>query len=236
MGKSFSIYKREVQNYFLSPLAYVIMGLFLLLSGYFFSTSILSTRMATMQGAFSNMSLVLLFIVPILTMRLLAEEQARGTEELLLTHPLRLTSMVVGKYMAAVTLLVFIFVITGFYPMILFIYGSPEVGPIVSGYLGILLMGAASIAVGVFASSLTENQIIAALVSFSILLLLWVISWVANVVPFVSQTIVNSLSIISHFSDFSRGVIEVKHIIYYLSVIFVFLFLAIQNIERRRWS
>ena len=236
MGKSFSIYKREVQNYFLSPLAYVIMGLFLLLSGYFFSTYILSTRMATMQGAFSNMSLVLLFIVPILTMRLLAEEQARGTEELLLTHPLRLTSMVVGKYMAAVTLLVFIFVITGFYPMILFIYGSPEVGPIVSGYLGILLMGAASIAVGVFASSLTENQIIAALVSFSILLLLWVISWVANVVPFVSQTIVNSLSIISHFSDFSRGVIEVKHIIYYLSVIFVFLFLAIQNIERRRWS
>lgn len=236
MNKTYALFKKEIQNYFLSPLAYIIIGFFLLVSGYFFSTYILSSGLASMRIPLSNMSLIFLFIMPILTMHLLAEERKGGTEELLLTTPTRTTSMVVGKYLAALFLLFLMLLITGIYPVILFVYGNPETGPIISGYIGIFLLGAAALAVGIFSSSLTENQIVAAIVGFSILLLFWVADWAADAIDFVDKGLLKWFSILYHFDNFSKGIIDLEHIFYYLTFIFIFIFLAIQNIERRRWS
>jgi len=184
MNKSYFIFKKEVQNYFLSPIAYIITGFFILLSGYFFSTFLISQKLANLAGFFLNTSTTFLFIMPILTMNLLAGEASDGTEELLFTLPVKIYSVVLGKYFSAVFLLLFMLSITFVYPIILFIYGSPEIGTMISGYLGIFLIGSASISIGIFSSSLTNNQVSSAITGFFILLIFWVIDWIAGVIPF----------------------------------------------------
>ncbi|AZR72862.1 ABC transporter permease [Anoxybacter fermentans] len=236
MSKTFTIFKREFRSYFLSMSAYVFIGFYLLIIGYFFSSFVLSTRLAELRPIINNMAIIFIFVSPLLTMRLWAEEKKGGTDQLLLTAPARISSLVLGKFFASLAVFVVILVITLEFPITLGIFGSPDLGPIFTGYLGLLLLGAACIAVGNFASSLTENQIIAGVISFGLLLLFWVFSWADEFLPRWIGTFLSNLSILTHYFDFTKGIIDLGHVVYYLSFIFFWLFLTGLNLERKRWS
>ncbi|HHV74352.1 ABC transporter permease [Thermoanaerobacterium sp. R66] len=234
--KMLTIYKRELKSYFLSPLAYVLVGFLLLISGYFFATFVLSTQYALMSPVFGNMVFVFMFISPILTMRLISEEMKNGTDQLLMTSPLRITDMVLGKYFAALTVYTLSLVVSLIYPLYLKIYSTPDFGPILTGYIGTFLMGAAFIAIGIFASSLTENQLIAGVIGFSILLLFWIVSWLGDVFQGTAKNIVDNISLLQRFTNFQNGVLSLNDVVFYLSVIIFFVFVTIMVVDKRRWS
>ena len=172
-----NLFKKELKSYFVSPIAWVVMSVFLLISGYFFTVILLSTNLPELKITFHNMGITFLFLSPLFTMRLLAEEKKLGTEELLFTLPLTDAQIVLSKYLASLTVFLILLGITWVYPLFLLSWGKPDMGPIFTGYLGLFLMGASFLAVGLFSSSLTENQIIAAVVGFGTLLLFWIIGW-----------------------------------------------------------
>lgn len=236
MHKMWSILKREVASYFVSPMAYVVGAVFLVLSGYFFSVILLATHSASMQGVLGNMAVVFLFVSPVLTMGLLAEERKLGTDELIMTAPVGTTSIVVGKYLAAVLTYLVYLAISLIYPVILIKYGSPDMGPIYSGYWGMFLFGAGCLAVGIFSSSLTDNQMVAGVIGFGLLLLFWILGWAGAIVrgP-VGETLAN-LSLLKRFDDFQKGIIDFSSVLYYISFIFIFIFLTVRVIDSRRWS
>ncbi len=236
MRSTWAIFKKELRAYFLSPVAYAVAGVFLLLSGYFFSVIMLTTRTAEMRAAFGNMSIVLIFVVPLLTMRLLAEEVRQGTAELLLTCPLRSTHIILGKYLASLVLYLAMLAMTGIYPWVLLRFGNPDPGPIISGYLGIFLLGASFLAVGLFASSVTDSNIVAAMVAFGLLLLLWVLGWAGEALGGRLGDVLTSLALFERLNDFRKGIIDSSNCLHYLSYIVGFLFLAGLGLERRRWG
>lgn len=235
MRNTLAIAERELKSYFVSPIAYVVTALFLLISGYLFSVILLNTNEASLRYLISNLSVIWLFITPALTMRLLAEEARSGTIELLLTNPVRDVEVILGKYLGALGFLLFMLAFTLFYPALLFMFGSPDRGPMVAGYLGVLLQAAAFLAVGLMASSLTQNQIVAAVLTFAILLIMWLSESVANFVGRPVGDVMRYLSVTSHFQDFSRGVIDTTHVIYFLSVVAAALFIAFLSLQARRW-
>jgi len=235
MRETWAIFKRELGTYLLTPTAYAAMAGFLVIAGYFFSVSVLGTRMADMRGVMGNMSLVFLFIAPILTMRLLADEARQGTAELIFTSPVTITQVVVGKYLAALAVLLLLTGITFTYPAILELQGGPDWGPIWAGYLGFFLLAATFLAAGMFTSSLTDSQMVAGVLGFALLLLLWVISWAGDTLGPPLDGILRSLSVTEHFLDFRKGIIDTKHIVFYLSMIAGFLFLSVRVVESRNW-
>ena len=170
-----------------------------------------------------------------MTMRLLAEEQKLGTLELLMTSPIRDYEIVLGKYISTVIILLATLVLTLFYGLILVWFGDPDLGPFLSGYLGLILYGATTLAIGILASSLTSNQVVAAVVGFGSLLLLTLIAQAANVTSGPTAVVLEQLSLSGHFDDFTRGIIDTNNIIYYVSATAVFLFLTVRNLESRRW-
>ncbi len=232
-----AIFKRELKSYFYSPIGYIFVGFFLLLSGYFFATGNLMSLIADMKMVFGNLSIVFLFLVPILTMRLISEEKKSKTDQLLLTSPVSLTGVVIGKYLAAVAVFLISLLITGVYPIILYIFSSPSLGEILAGYLGFFLMGSAFIAIGLFISSMTENQVISAVASFGVLLLLWLIDMIVPFIqnPFIARAI-EWLSILRRFQDFTLGILSLSPIVYYVSFSVAFVFLTVRVLEKRRWS
>lgn len=230
------IFRREVSGYFVTPVAYVVFAVFLVLSGYFFTMSLFATQTADMSITFGNMSVTLLFVAPVLTMKMLAEEGRQGTMELLLTSPASLTSIVVGKYLAAVFTFLVLLLVTALYPISLFWVSKPDLGPILSGYLGILLLGAACLAVGMFASSLTESQVVAGMLGFGLLLLFWVLGWASGNVTGVAGEVLGALSLLNRLDGFTRGIINGADVLYYLSFAFAFVFLTVRVVDARRWS
>lgn len=236
MRKIGTVCRREVYGYCHSPVAYVATAAFLVLSGYFFFVILAATGLARMDPVFGNIAVILLFVSPILTMRSLAEERRLGTDEFLLTSPLTLTEIVLGKYLALLALLAVMLLLTGAYPLILWRWGDPDWGPIISGYLGIFLLGAAFMAVGLFASSLTENQVISGMVGFGLLLLFWLLSWLAAAATGWMRSLIEAVSLFDRFSGFAVGVIDSSDVLFYLSFIFIFLFLTVRVLEKRRWS
>ncbi len=237
MRNVWTITSRELRSYFVSPVAYVVSALFLVAMGYLFSIILISSQEASMRGTFSNMIFVLLLIAPALTMKLLADEQRMGTIELLLTAPIRDWQVVVGKFLGSLILYtVMLLGPTLYYVIILKIFGSPDLGPLVTGYIGVFLLGASFLAIGVFTSSLTQNQVIAYFAGLVILLLLWLadagstisgMGQISNVLSYVAVT--------QHYSDLFRGIIDTTDIVYSLSVIVIALFLATQVLQTRRW-
>jgi ABC-2 type transport system permease protein len=210
--------------------------MFLALTGVFFVFSV------TRQFAESDIremvnwaSFFLVFLAPILTMRLLAEEQKLGTMELLLTAPVRDWEVVVGKYLAALLTLAVIIAATWYYTFLLYWFGDPDTGPMLSAYLGLLLLGAATLAGGVMASSFTSNQIVAAVVGIAVLLLISFTDRLAIIAQGVAADVLNGISLNAHFEDFPRGVIDTSHIFYFVSLTAVFLFIAVRSLETRRW-
>ena len=247
------IFKKEMCLYFTSPIAYVVMTIFLLIAGYFFYSIFAYFTMASLQSAmnpamarelnvtdsvmrplFSNVSVILLLLMPLLTMRLFAEERRSGTIELLLTYPVRDGAVLIGKYLAALALYALMIALTLLYPLMVTYFARLEWGPVLTGYAGLLLMGATFIAVGVFASSLTENQIVASITTFGILLIFGILGWSADYAGGAAGRLLQHLSILEHNDSFARGVLDTKDVIYYLDFTIVALFLTMVSIGMRR--
>ena len=255
MANILALAHKELRAYFVSPIAYVVVGLFALLFGYFFVASLsVMVRFSMQAGMFgmggpqsininefmlrpmlSNTAIVLLFFLPFLTARAYAEEKKSGTIELLLTSPLSDLEIILGKFLGAMALFALMLAVTGAHMAILFVYGEPELGPMLSGYLGLFLMGASFISLGLLVSSATRNQIVAGVVTFALLLLFWVLSWLADSVGPTTGAVLTYLSILEHFDDFSKGVIDTKHVAYYLSFIVFGLFLTAKAVDTERW-
>lgn len=260
MKNVFAVFLKEMKAYFVSPVAYVVLTVFLIITGYFF-TGILNifferSMMAMMQAQqyggmppaidvpalvsrnfFGVVSTIILFMLPMITMATYADEKRRGTIELLLTSPITNLEIVLGKFLAALSFFVVMMLPTFLYMAFLFIYSEPRmpVGPVFSGYLGLLLLGGSLISLGIFISTLTENQIVAASVTFGVFLLLWVIDLAARSGGSTLQEILSHLSILNHFEDFAKGVIDTSSLILYGSFIFLGLFLTFRSIESLRW-
>jgi ABC-2 type transport system permease protein len=182
-----------------------------------------------------NTSVVVLFVLPMITMRTYAEEKRSGTIELLLTSPVTDFQIIMGKFFGAMALYGVMLAVTLLYIAILFVYGNPEWRPIAIGYLGLLLLGGSFIALGLLISSLTKNQIVAGISTFAVLLILWVINWAANSAGPTMASVLNYLSITDHFDDFSKGILDTKHLVYYLSFITFGLFLTAKSVDTERW-
>lgn len=218
-------------------MAYIVVCIFLVLSGVFFSIMTTSYKDATSLVGFLQWGgMILLLMAAVITMRLISEERKLGTLELLLTSPVRDSELIIGKFLGSMTLLVIMIGLTILYPIILNIFGDPDIGMVFSGYLGIFLLGMTCLAIGLFASTLSANQIVAAVVAGAILFGLWFISLAAEYVPEGLANIINYLSLSYYYTDFLSGIIDTKGIIYYLSVTILFLFLAIRSIENSRWN
>jgi ABC-2 type transport system permease protein len=235
MKNVWAVATRELRSYFLSPLAYVVIALFLALSGYLFALILANGRQASLQGLVQNVSVLYLFIVPAISMRLLAEEQRSGTIELLLTNPVQEWEIVTGKFLASVLLVVVMLALTLLYPLFLYIFGSPDTGPIITGYVGILLQAAAFLSVGLWASSLSSNQIVAAIIAFALLLVLWLSDNLGQFLGGTVGSIVSYTSVINHFQSFPQGVIQSNDVIYYMTLILGGIVLSTLSLQSRRY-
>lgn len=230
-----TIFRREVRSYFDSPVAYVVIVVFLAIIGWFFTSSLFLMNVASLRVVFELVPLVYLFFIPAITMRLLAEEKKSGTLELLTTKPVRDVEIVLGKFFAAWALLAAALLPTLLYLATILVLGSIDVGPVIAGYVGLLLMGAVYIGLGLFASSLTENQIVAFIVGFLIMLVLFLLNRLLMYVPDSLATTVEFLGVDYHFSNIARGVIDSRDIIYFFSLIGFSLYLSTISLERRKW-
>jgi len=236
LNNTLTIAWKETKAYFSTPTAYIVGAMFLVLTGIFFVFDM--TRPfaeASVRNFVSWANLFIMFLAPLLTMRLLAEEQKLGTLELLLTSPVRDWEVVLGKYIASLAILLVAIAFTLYYVALLYIFGNPDTGPILSAYLGLILFGAAALAIGLMASSLSSNQIVSAVVGMGILLTLSFIDRIATIVQGLAADVLTGISMNAHFTDFSRGVLDTSHIVYYLSMAAVFLFIAVRSLETRRW-
>ncbi|MHB8618908.1 MAG: ABC transporter permease subunit [Chloroflexota bacterium] len=227
---------RELQAYFASPIAYLVSFGFLFINGYLYWVILVSSRQASLVSVFGDMAIVLLFISPAITMRLLSEEQRSGTIELLLTSPVREAELVLGKWLAAMALFLAMLVLTLPYPLFLLKYGQPDIGPMLSGYLGIFLLEGVFLAVGLFMSSLTQNQIVAFVLSVGLLLVLWLLQGGGqNLGQGGGNPVLTYIALSPHYDGFTSGSIQLKDLVYYVSLILLALFLTVRSLETRRW-
>jgi ABC-2 type transport system permease protein len=255
MGNVIAIAQKELKSYFSSPIAYIVIGLWALLYGYFYVAILsffvrqsLQMNQFGMQGPqamsvnqqlirplLQNVTILILFLMPMVTMRTYSEEKRSGTIELLLTSPLTDLQIILGKFLGALALYAIMLAVTALHIGVLFFYGHPEWKPIVTAYLGLLLLGGCFISLGLLISSLTSNQIVAGMVTFAVFLLLWVITWVGSFGGPTFDKLTTYLSIIDHWDDFGKGIIDTTHVIYYLSFITFGLFLTAKSVDSERW-
>jgi len=238
MSRSIVIAKRELSSYFYSPIAYVAMTLFLLACGGLFWGDFQPGQPVAMRTIFEWMVWLLVLVIPMLCMGLLAQEWATGTIETMMTAPVDETEMVLGKFLGSLAFFVFLLVPTIFYVLLLRIYGRPDFGPIFSGYLGILLVGALFIAIGLFCSSLTKSQVVSAVSSVAILVVITIIPWwagsKASLSNFWRKLVDQGVS--TRYTDFSKGVIDTGNVVFFIASTAVFIFLTVKVLESRRWK
>jgi ABC-2 type transport system permease protein len=253
MSNILAIARKELNSYFASPIAYVVVGAFSLIFGFFY-VSLLSwfVQQSMQMGQMGmggpvnvnqqmirlllqNTAVVILFVLPMVTMRCYAEEKRSGTMELLLTSPVTDFEILMGKFLGALALYGCMLAVTLVHMAILFRFGNPDWRPIAAGYLGLLLLGGSFISVGLLMSSLTKNQIVAGMVTFGLVLLLWIVDWIGSFSGPTVESVVSYLSITGHLDDFAKGVIDTKHVIYYLSFITFGLFLTAKSVDSERW-
>jgi gliding motility-associated transport system permease protein len=250
----YAIFRKETANFFVSPIAYAVIASFLLISGFFFWANVSFMSLVSLQAAnnpmiaarinltdvvirplVQNMSIVLLFVIPLLTMRLFSEEKKSGTIELLLTYPVTDLSVLFGKFLSAGLVLLIMLVGTLPFLALLFGLGNPDPGTLLSGYLGLLLMGSAFMALGIFISSLTENQIVAAAISFGSALLFWVLSWSSTLSGEKVGAVLRQLSILEHLESFNKGILALSDLSFFVLFTAFFLFLTLRSLETNRW-
>lgn len=247
------ICRKELGSYFVSPVAYILLLMFGVIFGFFFWNALgvfviegmemqmrgqtfpMNLNEQIIRPLLSNVGVIGLFFIPMITMRLFAEEKRTGTIELLSTSPIRDLEIIVGKWLAAMVLYSCLLVFTALNFAFLFRYGNPDWKPLAIGYLGLLLQAGALLAIGAFISTLTRNQIIAGAVTFGVELLLWVIGWVGEYETANWARVLSYMSIITHFDSFGRGVLDSKDAVFYLTVIFLGLFFTARSMESLRW-
>jgi len=238
MRNVWTIARRELYAYFGSPIAYVTMAAFLGVMGLLFWLFLVYTQQAVLSYILGSgwTSFVLILYAAVVTMRLLAEEQRSGTIELVLTAPVRDWELVTGKYLASLILFLTMLVISLYQPLILSRLGNPDLGATASGYLGFLLVGAALLAIGTLASTLTRNQVVAAILAIAVGVALWLVQFVGSQSPGTfTGDFLTQLAIFAHYQDFIDGIVDTQHVIYYLSLVAASLFLATRVLEARRW-
>jgi ABC-2 type transport system permease protein len=253
MRNIWTICSKELRSYFVSPIAYLLLTMFALIFGFFFWNALgyfviegmemqlrgqsfpMNINEQIIRPLLSNTSVVGLFFIPMITMRLFADEKRTGTIELLLTSPIRDIEIILGKWIGAVALYTAMLAVSGLSLLMLFAYGKPDWKPILVGYLGLLLQGAALLAIGTFVSNCTKNQIVAGVAAFAVCLMLWILSWVSEFGTSIPERVLSYIAVTSHFDSFSKGVLDSKDILYYVSVIFVGLFLTARSMESLRW-
>ena len=253
MRNILAIAQKELKSYFASPIAYIVIGLFALLFGYFYAVMLqyfvragmnmnpmmgqqsLNINQDMLRPVMQNVTILLLFVLPAMTMRTYSEEKRSGTIELLLTSPVTDWEIILGKFFGALSLYGVMLAVTLVHMAVLFVYGQPEWKPIATTYLGLLLLGGSFLSVGLFISTLTTNQIVAYISTFALFLMLWVISWLGSFSAGMFTDVTAYLSIIEHFYDFTKGVLDTTHIIYYVSLITLGLFLTAKSVDTERW-
>src|SRR5687767_439252 len=253
MSNVLAIAGKELRAYFSSPIAFVVIGFFSLMFGFFYYSLLLYFDRQSMQAGgfgggpsvnvneqflrpvFLNATVIFLFVLPLVTMRTYSEEKRSGTMELLLTSPLTDLQIILGKFLGAMGLYAAMLAVTMIHVGLLFVFGNPEWRPVATTYLGLLLMGGCFISVGLLISSLTKNQIVAGMATFGVFLMLWVINWIASFTGPATQAVLNYLSITDHLDDFTKGIIDTKHLVYYISFIAFGLFLTARSVDTERW-
>jgi len=255
MRNILAIAHKELKSYFSSPIAYIVIGFWALLFGYFYVAMLqyfvrnsmqmgqfgmqgpqsMNVNQQLIRPVFTNVTILVLFLMPMVTMRTYAEEKRSGTIELLLTSPVTDLEIILGKFFGALGLYAVMLGVTLVHIGVLFLYGRPEWKPIVTTYLGLLLLGGSFISLGLFISSLTKNQIVAGMVTFAVFLLLWIITWIGSFSGPTVDSLTQYLSVIDHYDDFGKGIIDTTHLIYYLSFITLGLFLTAKSVASERW-
>lgn len=258
MKKTIAIFEKELKSFFYSPMAYVVIAVFTALTGVFFYLYLsnfvetafraeimaqqyrqmpqkMNVNLMLIRPYFWNIALIALFTLPAITMRLFSEEKKQGTIELLYTAPISSLQIVLGKFFAGLTFFAVLLIPTILFQSLLFVYGEPELLPVISGYIGLLFLGSAFIAMGLFISTTTENQIIAAIGGFALSLFLWIVGWGASYAGPTLAPFLEYISIINHFEDFAQGVIDSSHVAYYVLFSFVGIYLSLKSIESIKW-
>ncbi len=235
MNNVMTIFRREMRSYFNSPVAYIVITLFLLVSGYFFSSTLFINNSADLRSLFGIAGFILMLFTPAVTMRLLAEERRAGTIEILVTLPVKDEEIVVGKFLAGFALTAISIVLTFIAYLTIASLGNADFGAALGGYLGLILMSGVYVAIGLFTSSLSPNQIIAFIVGFIIIFAFFMLDKILPFLPDALTSFFQYLSIDYHYSNISRGVIDSRDLIYYFSMIFFFLYLAVKMTQLRKW-
>ena len=236
MRNTLTIARKEFKSYLASPMAYIVTGIFLILTGVFFGTSSSTYLETSISGIWSFWGqLILMAMAALITMRLVAEERKIGTLELLLTAPVRDSEIILGKFLGSLFILSVMLLLTLYYPLLLIIFGDPDIGPLVTGYVGIFLLGTTCLSIGIFASSVTSNQIVSVVLAGIILFALWFLGMASGYLPQAIGQVINYFSLSYYFPDFIKGIIDTRGIVYYISISALFLFLAIRSLEGSRW-
>jgi ABC-2 type transport system permease protein len=224
MRQAIPIFKKEFRSYFVSPIAYIVIAIFLLVTGWFFFATFFLVGQANLRNFFSLLPIIFSFVIPAITMRLVSEELNIGSYEILLTMPVRLTDVVLGKFLAAVFFVIAMLTPTFAYPVTITALGQLDWGPVLGGYMGAVLLGAAFSAIGLFASAMTRNQIIAFIVGMAICFILTLLDKMLFFLPRTMLGLLAYLGADIHFQNISKGIIDSRDIIYFLSVCFVSLY------------
>jgi ABC-2 type transport system permease protein len=252
MTNILAIVRKEWRSYFASPIGYVVLGMYALVFGLFYTVGLSFFIRQSMAGpqmgggpmninqmliryVFQNSSIVMVFVVPLITMRTYAEEKRLGTVELLMTSPITDFQILMGKFLGAMSLYAAMLGVTLVHIALLFVYGNPEWKPVLTGYLGLLLLGGCITSIGLFFSSMTKNQIVAGMLTVVALLLLWLLDWTGSFLGPTGERVVSFVSLSGHLEDFVRGVVDTQHVIYYLSFITFGLFLTAKAVDAERW-
>ena len=229
------IFLKELRSYFNSPVAYIVLVVFLVILGWFFTSNLFIMNISSLRTVFEITPFLLLFFAPAMTMRLISEEKKTGTLELLLTKPVKEYEIIAGKFLAAWTLYFFTLLPTLSYYISVAIIGKLDIGPVIGGYLGLMFVGAVFLSISVFGSSITENQVVAFIVSFLIVFALFMLDKILLYVPSHLATTLEYLSIDYHFSNIARGVLDSRDLIYYASAVGFSLLMGTIALQKRRW-
>jgi ABC-2 type transport system permease protein len=235
-SKALPIFRRELAAYFFSPMAYIVISVFLVLTGWFFASDLFLSSESSLRSVFSIVPFIYIFFVPAITMRLISEENKSGTIELLVTMPVNDTDIILGKYFAALGLLLVGVAFTLPYGLTVMVLGDPDMGMMVTGYVGMVLIGAAYVAIGVFASTISRNQVVSFILAFLIIFILYLVDKFLVIIPAYLVPVMQFLSIDYHFANIVRGVIDSRDVLYYLSVIVFMLTLSRLSLESRKWN
>lgn len=253
MRNVFIIWRKEMRSYFVSPVAYLLLAMFAVIFGFFFWNILgyfvftgmesqmrgemfpMNVNEQVIRPLLSNVGVIGLFFIPMITMRLFSEEKRSGTIELLVTSPIRDGEIILGKWLAALTLYGILLLLTALNFVFLFKYGNPDWKPLAIGYLGLLLQAAALLAIGMFISTLTKNQIIAGATTFGVCLLLWVLEWAGGYETATWAKVLSYMSVVTHIGSFSKGMLDSKDAVYYVTLTFLGIFFTARSLESLRW-